>query len=173
MLEHVYKNQPIKDGFHKILDCCSSSLGFSSAVATMSSRSQRTCSMAPKTTNSHHQPCHGVIQRWDNVVGVVDVVGAVVVVGVGNDHDHFVKELYKGGKKQCVSRSYTKVMMTGMTLAVFMEMMICIVKERVKLTACAGAGSNDSWQGHRLRGGDGRTSSEQVRQLTLQSEQKN
>ena len=29
-----------------------------------------------------------------------------------------------------------------------------------------GAGSNDSWQGHRLRRGDGRTSSEQVRQLT-------
>ena len=58
------------------------------------------------------------------------------------------------------------MMMAGMTLAVFMEMMICIVKVRVNLTACAGAGSNDSWQGHRLRGGDGRTSSEQVRQLT-------
>ena len=35
------------------------------------------------------------------------------------------------------------------------------------------AGSNDSWQGHRLRRGDGRTPSEQVRQLTLQSEQIN
>ena len=47
----------------------------------------------------------------------------------------------------------------------FMEMvMICIVKVRVNLTACAGAGSNDSWQGHRLRRGDGRTPSEQVRQ---------
>ena len=79
-------------------------------------------------------------------------------------NDHYVKELYKGGNKQCVSWSHTKVMMAGMTLAVFMEMMICIVKVRVNLTACAGAGSNDSWQGHRLRGGDGRTSSEQVRQ---------
>ena len=33
------------------------------------------------------------------------------------------------------------------------------------------AGSNDSWQGHRLRRGDGRTSSEQVRQSD-HSEQK-
>ena len=66
----------------------------------MSSRSLRTCSTAPKTTNNHRQPCQGAIQRWDNVVGVVgvadvvdvvgvvgvvDVVDFVGVVGVGND----------------------------------------------------------------------------------------
>ena len=85
IVEHVSQNQPIKYEFHKILVCCSSSLGFSSAVATMSSRSRRTCSMAPKTTNNHRQPCQGAIQRWDNVVDVVGVVDVVDVVDVGND----------------------------------------------------------------------------------------
>ena len=82
IVEHVSQNQSINQEFHKNFVCYSSFLGFSSAVATMSSRSRRTCSMAPKTTNNHRQPCQGAIQKWDNVVGVVDDVG---VVGVGND----------------------------------------------------------------------------------------
>ena len=43
---------------------------------------------------------------------------------------------------------------------------VCIVLPKSESDMYLRAGSNDSWQGHRLRGGDGRTSSEQVRQLT-------